>query len=156
MSTASVIVIAAPIGSLLGGVLMEYVGRLRTLQIGTIPCIAGWIMIALAQNVSMILIGRILCGLATAMATSPAIVYITEVARPELRGSLMSFGPTLASFGMVLSYLKGTYLHWRTVAWLAIFYAIVPIFLVQFFVTESPVWLVSKGRIDEAKRALEG
>lgn len=152
---ASIIVVAAPIGSLLGGILMEYVGRLRTLQIGTIPAIAGWIMIALSKNVPMILVGRVLGGVATAMATSPAIVYITEVARPELRGSLMSFGPTLASFGMVLSYLKGTYLPWRTVAWLSIIYSIIPIFLIQFFVYESPVWLVSKGRIDEAKRSLE-
>ena len=147
--------VSAPIGSLIGGFLMETVGRLRTLQIGAIPCVAGWILIALSENIPMILVGRVLSGLATAMATSPAIVYITEVARPELRGSLMSFGPTLASFGMVLSYVKGAFLPWRTVAWLSIAYAIVPIVLVQFFVPESPVWLVSRGRIAEAKKALE-
>lgn len=33
------------------------------------------------------------------MGTSPAIVYITEVARPDLRGSLISLAPTLASLG---------------------------------------------------------
>lgn len=134
---------------------METVGRLRTLQIGAIPNVAGWILIALSTNVPMLLIGRLLSGLATALATSPAIVYITEVARPELRGSMISFGPTLASFGMVLSYLKGAYLDWRLVAWLCIIYAVVPIILVQFLVPESPVWLVSKGRIDDAKKSLE-
>ncbi|XP_043280516.1 facilitated trehalose transporter Tret1-like isoform X2 [Venturia canescens] len=152
---ASVIVITAPLGSLIGGVLMEWVGRLRTLQIGAIPCIAGWILIALAENIPMILVGRVLAGLASAMATSPAIVYITEVARPELRGSLMSFGPTLASFGMVLSYAKGALLSWRLVAWLSIIYTSVPILLVQLFVPESPVWLVSKGRTVEARKSLE-
>ncbi|XP_020281335.1 facilitated trehalose transporter Tret1-like [Pseudomyrmex gracilis] len=152
---ASLVVVCAPIGALLGGFLMEMVGRLRTLQIGAIPCICGWILIALSTNLPMLLVGRLLSGLATALATSPAIVYITEVARPELRGSMISFGPTLASFGMVLSYLKGAYLHWRTVAWLSIIYAIVPIILVELWVPESPVWLVSKGRIDEAKKSLE-
>lgn len=152
---ASIIVVATPIGSILGGFLMEIVGRIRTLQIGAIPCVVGWILIATATNIPMILVGRVLAGLATAMATSPAIVYITEVARPELRGSLLSFGPTLASFGMVLSYAKGAYLPWRLVAWLSIIYAIVPVFIIQFFAPESPVWLVSKGRIDEAKKALE-
>jgi len=147
--------VSAPIGALLGGFLMEMVGRLRTLQIGAIPCVTGWILIALSTNISMLLIGRLLSGLATALATSPAIVYITEVARPELRGSMISFGPTLASFGMVLSYLKGAYLPWRLVAWLSIIYAVVPIILVQFLVPESPVWLVSKGRLDDAKRSLE-
>ncbi|EFN82173.1 Sugar transporter ERD6-like 6, partial [Harpegnathos saltator] len=152
---ASLVVVSAPIGALMGGFLMETIGRLRTLQIGSIPCVAGWILIALSTNVPMLLVGRLLAGLATALATSPAIVYITEVARPELRGSLISFGPTLASFGMVLSYLKGAYLDWRLVAWLSIIYAIVPVILVQVWVPESPVWLVSKGRIDDAKKSLE-
>lgn len=134
---------------------MESLGRLRCLQIGAIPCMMGWALIATAKNVPMIMVGRMLAGLATAMATSPAIVYITEVARPELRGALMSFGPTLASFGMVLAYLKGAYLPWRLVAWLNLTYAIVPVILVQLFVPESPVWLVSKGRNEQARKSLE-
>lgn len=146
--------VAVPIGSLIVGFLMEAFGRIRTLQLGAIPCIIGWILIANAQNIPMILVGRFLTGIAIPTATSPSIVYITEVGSPDLRGSLMSFGPTLASFGMLLSYLKGAYLPWRLVAWLATIYAIVPIFLVQFFVPESPVWLVSKGRIDDAKKSL--
>lgn len=134
---------------------METLGRLRTLQLSTVPCIAGWILIALSNSFPMLLSGRLLTGLATALSTSPAIVYITEVARPELRGSMISFGPTLASFGMVLAYLKGAYIPWRIVAWCSTIYAVVPIFLVQLFVPESPVWLVSKGRYDEAKAAVE-
>lgn len=153
--SASLVVISAPIGATLGGFLMESVGRIRTLQIGVIPNVIGWILIATAQNIPMLLVGRLLCGMATAMEISPAIVYITEVARPELRGSLISIGPTLASLGMVLSYVKGSYLPWRLVAWLSIIYAIVPVILVQFLVPESPVWLVSKNRVAEAKKALE-
>ena len=152
---ASIVVIMAPFGAIIGGFLMERFGRCKTLQIGAIPCVAGWVCIALAKNVPMILLGRVLAGLSVALATSPAIVYITEVARPELRGSMISFGPTLASFGMVLSYLKGALLPWRIVAWSSIAYGLVPVILVQFFVPESPVWLVFKGRKDEAKKALE-
>ncbi|XP_076634429.1 facilitated trehalose transporter Tret1 isoform X1 [Colletes latitarsis] len=152
---ASVVVVCTPVGALMGGFLMEILGRLRTLQLGAIPCVAGWILIALSTNIPMLLVGRLLTGLSTALATSPAIVYITEVARPELRGSMISFGPTLASFGMVLSYVKGAYIHWRLVAWLSIIYAVVPIILVELFVPESPVWLVSKGRTEDAKKSLE-
>ncbi|XP_023288156.1 facilitated trehalose transporter Tret1 [Orussus abietinus] len=152
---ASMVVISTPCGAILGGFLMEAIGRLKTLQVGAIPCAVGWILIALATNIPMILVGRFLTGFATALAISPAIVYITEVARPELRGSLMSFGPTLASFGMLLIYAKGAYLSWRLAAWLSIIYAVVPVVLVQAFVPESPVWLVSRGRIEEARKALE-
>jgi len=147
--------VSAPIGAVLGGFLMEMFGRVKTLQIGALPSVIGWILIATSTNIPMLLVGRLLTGLATALATSPAIVYITEVARPELRGSLISFGPTLASFGMVLCYLKGAYIRWDIVAYLNTFYSIIPILLVQFLVPESPVWLVSKGRIDAAKKSLD-
>lgn len=153
--TASVVVLFVPVGAVLSGFLMETIGRLKTLQIGAIPCIVGWALIASSSNLSMLLVGRLLSGISCAMGSSPAIVYITEVARPDLRGSMISFGPTLASFGMLLSYLKGAYIHWRLVAWLSIIYAVVPIILIQFFVPESPVWLVSKGRVDDARKSLE-
>lgn len=152
---ASVVVLCTPVGALIAGFLMEVIGRLKTLQIGAIPCVIGWALIATSNSIPMLLVGRLLAGISCAMGSSPAIVYITEVARPELRGSMISFGPTLASFGMVLSYLKGAYMHWRLVAWLSIIYAVVPIVLIQLFVPESPVWLVSKGRIEEARKSLE-
>lgn len=134
---------------------MEMLGPLRTLQIGAIPGVIGWVLIASSINIPMLLVGRLFSGLSIALGTSPAIVYITEVARPELRGSLISFGPTLTSLGMVLSYLKGAYLDWRVVAWINIIYSIVPVVMIQIWVLESPIWLVSKGRMSDAKKSLE-
>lgn len=82
---------------------MEQIGRLNTIKLAAIPCVIGWILIAIASDVYTILIGRILTGLGSAIGTSPAIVYITEVARPDLRGSLISSAPTLASLGNCIS-----------------------------------------------------
>lgn len=42
---------------------MECVGRLHTIKLAMIPCIAGWIAIAMADNFYILLIGRILTGL---------------------------------------------------------------------------------------------
>ncbi|KAJ8941213.1 hypothetical protein NQ314_010461 [Rhamnusium bicolor] len=44
-------------------------------------------------------------------------------------------------------------MHWRTVAWLSNIYAIVPCILICF-IPESPAWLVSKGRIEQAAKSL--
>lgn len=98
-NSASVIVLSVPVGCLFSAILMEWIGRLNTIKLAAIPCVTGWILIATAPNMAMLLIGRILTGLGSAVGTSPAIVYITEVSRPDLRGSLISSAPTLASLG---------------------------------------------------------
>lgn len=82
---------------------MESVGRLNAIKFAALPCAIGWIMIATANGMLQLLGGRILTGLGAAIGTSPAIVYITEVARPDLRGSLISLAPTLASLGELLN-----------------------------------------------------
>lgn len=57
--------------------------------------------------------------------------------------------------GMVIAYAKGAYLSWRLVSWLNIIYTIVPIVLIHLFVPESPVWLVAKGRVEDAAKSLK-
>ncbi|KAJ8941214.1 hypothetical protein NQ314_010462 [Rhamnusium bicolor] len=96
---ASVIVIVVPIGAIIGGFFMDGIGRLNTIKLAAIPSALGWALIATAQNVPMIIIGRLLTGFASAWGTSPAIVYITEIARADMRGSLISSAPAFASLG---------------------------------------------------------
>ncbi|KAF2880801.1 hypothetical protein ILUMI_25376 [Ignelater luminosus] len=151
---ASVLVIVVPIGAIVGGFIMDYMGRLNIIKLAAIPSCIGWVLIALAYNVPMLIAGRVLTGIAAAWGTGPAIVYMTEIARPDMRGSLISTAPAFVSLGTVLVYLKGWVMHWRLVAWLCIAYSIVPAFLIML-IPESPPWLVSKGRVKQAKAALE-
>lgn len=98
---------------------------MSTLKAAVIPYVAGWVLIATASNLTYIMIGRVLTGFAlgklidsdarenirtdlsriviifviSAMGSSPAAVYITEVARPDLRGALICLGPSMTSFG---------------------------------------------------------
>lgn len=152
---ASIIVIAVPIGCIFSGFFMEVIGRINVIKLAVIPCAIGWATIALAQSTYVILLGRFLTGLGCALGTSPAIVYITEVARPDLRGSLISSAPTIASLGMVIAYASGAIMDWRLAAWLGIGFTLLPIILIQLFVYESPVWLVNKGRMEDAYASLK-
>ncbi|XP_063922309.1 facilitated trehalose transporter Tret1-2 homolog [Zophobas morio] len=150
---ASVIVLAVPIGAITGGFVMDSIGRLNTVKLAAIPGVLGWTLIAMATNFHMLVIGRLLTGLASALGTSPAIVYLTEIARADMRGSLISFAPAYASLGMVLTFLKGWFFNWRVVAWTCLGYTVMPCILIMF-IPESPAWLVSKGRVEQASKAL--
>lgn len=152
---ASLPVMVVPIGALLTGLCMDKIGRLNTIRVACVPYIIGWILIALADNIWMLYIGRFLTGFTLAMGPSPAIVYITEVARPDLRGSLICTGPSMTSFGMLLIYIKGAMLYWRTVAWLGIAYCILPILFMFLWAPESPVWLLSKGKKEKALKSFK-
>ncbi|CAG9772328.1 unnamed protein product [Ceutorhynchus assimilis] len=57
--------------------------------------------------------------------------------------------------GMVLTFLKGWFLDWRTVAWMCLGYSVIPVILITLFIPESPAWLVSKGKIEEAAKSLK-
>ena len=68
----------------------------------------------------------------------------------KILGSLLSVGWT---FGLVMSYSLGSILDWN---WLALSACSVPAaqFVVLAASEPSPRWLVSKGQVNEAKKAL--
>ncbi|XP_019766739.2 facilitated trehalose transporter Tret1 isoform X2 [Dendroctonus ponderosae] len=151
---ASVLIVVIPPASIFSGIIMDNLGRLNCIKIAGIPGVVGWSMIALANNVTTIIIGRLLVGISSAWGTSPGIVYITEIASSNLRMSLMAIAPAYVSLGMVLTYLGGWYLHWRTLAWVCNVFIIVPC-LVCIIIHESPSWLILKGKYEQAKKSLE-
>ncbi|CAH0548567.1 unnamed protein product [Brassicogethes aeneus] len=151
---ASILVVVVPVASIICSLLMDSIGRLKTIIVAAIPGVLGWSMIALANNIPLIIIGRLLLGFSLACGTNPAIVYISEIASPSLRGSLMSMGIPLVSTGLVLTYFFGMYLDWRVIAWIGNISCIVPAILC-FFVPESPPWLFWKRKYGEAKKSLD-
>ena len=96
---ASIGVLAGLVGSLSAGMVMESIGRLNTMKLASIPMAVGWAMMAMATNVWILLAGRILVGIGVSLGAGGQTVYVTEIARSDLRGSLLSCGPTIASLG---------------------------------------------------------
>ncbi|XP_066154003.1 facilitated trehalose transporter Tret1-like isoform X1 [Euwallacea fornicatus] len=152
---ASAVVLVTPIGGISAGFMMDSIGRLNTIKLALIPSFIGWALIATATNVPMMIAGRVLTGFASTWGSSPATVYITEIARADVRGSLISLAPAFASLGMMLTFLKGWFISWRIVAWTCLVYTVIPVLLLQFFVPESPPWLISKDRTKEAEDGIK-
>ncbi|XP_059486340.1 facilitated trehalose transporter Tret1-like isoform X2 [Neocloeon triangulifer] len=145
-------VISNPLGALIGGTLAEVLGRKITLLISALPYVLGWLLIAAANDLYWLGIGRFVTGFAVGLG-SVSYVYVAEVSRPEQRGTLAATGPVLVSLGVLLAYSLGAFLPWRVVALVAALVAVCT-GLMAVMLPESPPWLVSHGREDEAKEAL--
>ncbi|CAH2263454.1 jg13911 [Pararge aegeria aegeria] len=136
--------LGAFVGSMCSGPLMQQAGRKRTLQLTAPLWAASWLVLGFAANFPLVLLGRLLSGLCVGFVLAPAQVYVSECCDPQIRGRLGSL-PTLSmSLGILISYLAGSWLYWRHLAFLsAIFCA--AMFVVLLPLPESPVWLHAKG-----------
>lgn len=81
------------------------------------------------------------------------LTYVAEVTQPQFRGMLAATGTTCVVTGIFVQFILGTFFSWRTVALISCF---LPLFTITalFFVPESPYWLLTKGRVEEAQRSL--
>jgi len=146
--------IGTPIGCLASGYLMDMFGRKRSLIITEIPALLGWLLIIFATDIQMIYAGRFFVGLGSGMVGAPARVYTSEVTQPHLRGMLIAFASVGVSTGVLIEYALGSMLTWKICATIS---GIVPLtaLLLMFLFPETPSYLISRNKPEEAKKALQ-
>ncbi|ORY79779.1 general substrate transporter [Leucosporidium creatinivorum] len=106
--------------------------------------------------------GRFIVGLGQGMALPVGPVYISEIARSEIRGKVLAFWQLFYSVGSFIAFwiAYATARHPELGEWdwklIVIFQALCPAIIISliFFLPESPRWYVQKGRIDDARAAL--
>ncbi|CAH1977801.1 unnamed protein product [Acanthoscelides obtectus] len=149
---ASMAALPMAIGSMLGGVLLEKFGRRGTHLLTCFPTAQGWLLIYVAVNTKMILVGRFLTGFCAGILGTATGVYLGETAEPKHRGFFLAGISFAISFGLFLVHLLGTYLHWQMTALLSALISLTS-FMLLLFVPESPSWLAKKNRQEKAKHA---
>ncbi|KAK9504944.1 hypothetical protein O3M35_009110 [Rhynocoris fuscipes] len=150
---ASLTAVSTPIGCILSGYLMDLIGRKKTLIMTQLPTLAGWLLIGSATTVPMVYAGRLLVGLGSGMVGAPARVYTAEATQPHLRGMLSAVASVGVSLGVLIEYFLGAIFNWTTVALLS---SLVPTFALigGFLLPESPTWLMSAGKEEQSRKAL--
>ncbi|KAI5712054.1 hypothetical protein M8J76_005867 [Diaphorina citri] len=155
---ASLSAIGTMVGCVLGGYMMDLVGRKMTLIITEVPTILGWALIALAPSLPSsilpwIFTGRILTGLGSGMVGAPSRIYTAECSQPHLRGMLSSLASFGVSLGVLFEYSLGAFLSWDTVAAISTIIPVLSI-IAGCLMPESPSWLLSQGRKDACRNSL--
>lgn len=127
---------------------MDRYGRKTAHVITGIPYIIGWTAIGCAQSTSVIILGRFFTGLSTGANKAVMLVYIGELASPKFRTFGLVLPSILLNIGILLSHIYGYYLEWKISSYVCIVPAVL-ISITALFLKESPLWLISKGRIEE-------
>ena len=142
----SSVLIGAVIGAATNGILADIFGRKKIIIATAIIFIVGSILCALAPNIYVLILSRILVGLAVGIVNFIVPLYLSEVAPKQLRGTLVSLYQWAITAGILFSYvINGAFANavysWR---WM-LFAGVVPglILLVGMtFLGDTPRWLI--------------
>ncbi|HEV7621773.1 MAG TPA: sugar porter family MFS transporter, partial [Flavisolibacter sp.] len=150
------------IGALIGGIPATKFGRKKTLLYIGIFYFISAVGSALAPNVYLFMLFRVIGGLAIGASSVVAPMYITEIAPAKNRGKLVAIFQFNIVFGILIAYLSNYLLQgvWGEDSWhLMLGVVAVPAIVYSIlvcFVPESPRWLiVHKGDYDTARKILE-
>uniref|UniRef100_A0A8C0XAR3 Solute carrier family 2, facilitated glucose transporter member 6 n=1 Tax=Castor canadensis TaxID=51338 RepID=A0A8C0XAR3_CASCN len=149
----SVFTLGAAAGGLSAMVLSDLLGRKLSIMSSAVPSAAGYALMAGAHGLWMLLLGRMLTGFAGGLTAACIPVYVSEIAPPGVRGALGATPQLMAVFGSLSLYALGLLLPWR---WLAVAGEgpVLVMVLLLSFMPNSPRFLLSRGRDEEALQAL--
>jgi MFS family permease len=135
------------------GFCVEQIGRKGAILLLTLPLLVGWILIAFGDTLIMLYSGRFLVGFVAGAYTVGVPIYINEIALESIRGRLSLMASIGIHVGICYPYIAGCFLPYN---FLALSLALVPIVIVimMAFVVESPRYLLGKGQLKEATKAL--
>ncbi|XP_041984060.1 facilitated trehalose transporter Tret1-like [Aricia agestis] len=136
----------------IGGWLIEKFGRRQTLRTLGIPFFIGWIIIIFSTNFTQMIIGRFINGCSIGLLNPSMSVFISESSSPKLRGMFLALLSFSFALGIFVSHLIGTWVSWQGTAIISAFLPMASVIILAF-VPESPVWLLSKGKIDDGIKA---
>jgi sugar porter (SP) family MFS transporter len=154
----SLLLVGAVIGALTAGRLADLIGRRLTVLITAAVFVVGVMLAAFTPTFPVLLVARIIIGLAVGSASTTVPLYIGEIVPPRVRGGLVSLNQLAITAGILVSYLIDYGLsdsgNWRLMFGLAAIPA-VALFAGMLFQKESPHWLIKQGRDDEARKVLQ-
>ncbi|NXY47214.1 GTR6 protein, partial [Ceuthmochares aereus] len=153
----SVFTLGAAAGGLSTMLLNDRLGRKLSIMFSALPSAVGYALMASAQGIGMLLLGRVLTGFAGGITSASIPVYISEISHPGVRGMLGACPQIMAVLGSLILYALGKYfglvLDWR---WLAVAGEVPVLVMIVLlcFMPNSPRFLLSQGKDDEALGSL--
>uniref|UniRef100_A0A0C9S8L9 TSA: Wollemia nobilis Ref_Wollemi_Transcript_10877_2666 transcribed RNA sequence n=1 Tax=Wollemia nobilis TaxID=56998 RepID=A0A0C9S8L9_9CONI len=147
--------------SLIAGVFADKFGRRKILVMAASLYFLSSCATSLSPNVNFLLAARFLVGCAYGLSGTVVPLLISETSPSNIRGRLTAFTQLTNSAGQFMAYFMVFMISlqnaasWRLMTATLTVPALVYIALGLLYLPESPRWLVSKGRMQEAKQVLQ-
>ena len=159
----SSLLVGAAFGAFFIGRISDTWGRKPTINILAILFFFAAVACVFSPNWELLTVSRVFLGIAVGGASVTVPVFLAEVAPTEKRGSLVTRNELMIVTGQLSAFTINAIIGsiwsehdevWRYMLTVAVLPAIA-LFIGMFFVPESPRWLLSKGREDEALAVLK-
>ncbi|KAK9505686.1 hypothetical protein O3M35_009679 [Rhynocoris fuscipes] len=135
------------------GYALVALGRTKCILVGAIIACIGWVLVLLAKSVTVLYISRFLFGLSMGIIFTTVPLYIAEVSPASSRGALSTLFQGMLYLGHLIEFSTGPFVQYDTLGYVSIAIALFWL-LSTFFLVETPQYLISVNKRDEAKKTL--
>ncbi|MFC9132172.1 sugar porter family MFS transporter [Streptomyces sp. NPDC057099] len=162
MVTSSLL-LGAALGAVTGGRLSDARGRRRNILLLAVLFFVGALGCTLAPTTEVMIVARLVLGLAVGGASVTVPVYLAEVSPAERRGALVTRNELMIVSGQLLAFTSNAIIAqvggesggvWRWMLVIATLPAVV-LWFGMLVMPESPRWLASQSRFGEALEVLK-
>ncbi|MCP2338674.1 sugar porter family MFS transporter [Actinomadura rupiterrae] len=156
-AVVSVLLLSAAATAPFAGDVADRFGRRQTLVATGVIFTIGLLMAALAPDVWVLLLARLILGAGVGAASAIVPVYLSEISPAKIRGLLTSCHQLMVTIGLLVSYIVDLAFsgsgNWRMMFGVGVI-ASVAMALGMAGSAESPAWLATHGRVEDAKNVL--
>src|SRR3712207_4549224 len=167
--TVGSLLIGCFVGAFLAGRLADLMGRRNVMMLAAVLFLVGALVQGFAEDQLIFVIARLMGGMAVGAASVLSPAYISEVAPASIRGRMTTVQQIMIITGLTAAFVVNWYLaraagestapYWAGLEawrWMYLMQAFpAAIFLIALlFIPESPRYLVSKGRDEQASKVL--
>ncbi|CAI7567061.1 unnamed protein product [Penicillium glandicola] len=164
-STLGLLAASMAIGSMLSIPIVPYVadimGRRAGVVIGCVIMLCGVAMVSIGYHIALFVVGRIILGFGLGISQECSPLLVTELVHPQHRAVYSSIYNSLWYVGSLIgacvalgtNHIQGSSWGWRVPCLLQGIPSICQLVFI-WTVPESPRWLISKGKFEQAKKIL--
>ncbi|RCV39128.1 hypothetical protein SEVIR_8G206900v4 [Setaria viridis] len=159
--TIAVSAFGAIVITIFSGSLLDWLGRRAVLVQSSLLLLSGGLLMLWSPNIYILLLARLIVGSGSGLVFTCVPIYISEISPSTMRGLLVTMPQFMFFIGTIFSYCLIFWLtlmpspKWRIMIGAIFAPSIVYLALLVYYLPESPRWLVSDGKISEARVSLQ-